>query len=51
MTDALALIAEGDTEEISARAVSAYEKVAAHSDVVIVDGVYLPANALSVDST
>lgn len=49
MTDALALIAEGDTEEISARAVSAYEKVAAHSDVVIVDGVYLPANALSVE--
>ena len=49
MTDALALIAEGDTEEISARAVSAYEKVAANSDVVIVDGVYLPANALSVE--
>ena len=49
MTDALALIAEGDTEEISARAVSAYEKVAAHSDVVIVDGVYLPANALSAE--
>lgn len=49
MTDALALIADGDTEEISARAVSAYEKVAANSDVVIVDGVYLPANALSVE--
>lgn len=49
MTDALALIAEGDTEEISARAVSAYEKVAANSDVVIVDGVYLPANALAVE--
>lgn len=49
MTDALALIAEGDTEEISSRAVSAYEKVAANSDVVIVDGVYLPANALAVE--
>ena len=49
MNDALALIAEGDTEEISSRAVSAYEKVAANSDVVIVDGAYLPANALAVE--
>jgi len=49
MATALALSADGDTEEISARAVSAYEKVAANSDVVIVDGVYLPANALSVE--
>jgi len=45
LTEALEFIAEGNTEEISARAVSAY-----HSDVVIVDGIYLTAqNALAVE--
>ena len=50
LTEALEFIAEGNTEEISARAVSAYEEIAAHSDVVIVDGIYLTAqNALAVE--
>ena len=50
LTEALDFIAEGNTEEISARAVSAYEEIAAHSDVVVVDGIYLTAqNALAVE--
>ena len=50
LTEALEFIAEGNTEEISARAVSAYEEIAAHSDVVVVDGIYLTAqNALAVE--
>lgn len=50
LQQAMEFIAEGNAEEISARAVSEYEKVAANSDVVIVDGVYLSAqNALAVE--
>ena len=50
LDEALNLIAEGKAEEISSRAVAEYAKVAANSDVVVVDGAYLTnQNALAVE--
>lgn len=50
LAEAMELIAEGRTDEISERAVAEYAHVAENSDIVIVDGAYLPAqNALAVE--